>query len=71
MYYQAYRGINLERIRRSRRMSQAELSRRSGISRSYISSIEQGKYVPSAYVICQLCYALQCTPNDLIDYQLN
>lgn len=59
-------SLRLKEMRMNRGMSQLQLSKKSGISRSYISEIEHGIYDPSK-VICKLCKALDCTPNDLID----
>ena len=64
-------GKNLERIRRSKRLSKLELSKSSGVSRSYISEMESNKYSNlSLEVICKLCKALEITPNDLIPEEL-
>lgn len=60
--------IKLEQIRKQRKMTKRQLSKRAGVSIGYLSELEQGKYNnPSAEVICKLCKALRCTPNDLID----
>lgn len=62
--------LRITQIRRKRRMSITYLSKISGVARGYISSLEQGFYDnPSVNVICKLCKALGCTPNDLIDCQ--
>lgn len=58
--------IRLKELRRQKRWSQSKLGRISGVSRSYISDIEAGRYKPTADIICKLCKALNCTPNDLI-----
>lgn len=60
-------GQNLKRYRLSKRISQFELGKLSGVSRSYISEIESGIYSNiSLYIICNLCKVLTITPNDLI-----
>lgn len=60
--------IKLEQIRKQRKMSQLQLSKKTGIARSYISEIENGIYKNvGAEIICKLAKALNCTPNDLID----
>lgn len=60
-------GQNLKRYRLSKSISQFELGKLSGVSRSYISEIESGIYLNvSLYIICNLCKALTITPNDLI-----
>ena len=64
-------GQNLKRYRLSKRVSQFELGKLSGVSRSYISEIESGIYSNiSLYIICNLCKALTITPNDLIPKEM-
>jgi len=47
-------------------MSKTELSMLTQMSRSYITELEEDKYSnPSLRVLCALCKALRCTPNDL------
>ena len=60
--------FNLAEVRKARKWSQGKLALMSGISRSYISEIETGKYEPDYRTICRICKALKCTPNDLINY---
>lgn len=51
-------------------MSQRTLSVKSGVSRSYICELEQGKYDrPSIFVICSLAMALECTLDDLVNFE--
>lgn len=57
--------LNLTKIRKKRKLSQRQLSKKAGVSRSYISELESGKYDPSK-VIVKLCIALECEPNELI-----
>lgn len=60
-------GTKLKRFRLSNNMSQLKLSEISGISRNYISEIENEKYTNiSVEILCSLCRALKVTPNDLI-----
>lgn len=60
-------GSNIKKLRLLNNFSNLQLSRVSGLSRSYISELEKGTYdnVGSA-VICKLCIALKTTPNELI-----
>lgn len=44
--------LKLEPVRRSKGMSQAELAKKAGASRSYISELESGKHVPSMVTMC-------------------
>lgn len=58
--------LRLKELRRKRRLTQISLSRRAGVSRSYISELEKELYDPTTTIVCKLCKALNCTPNDLI-----
>ena len=60
-------GSILKQYRLNKRWNGKELSLNSGVARSYITEMENGKYTnPSIEVICKLCIALEITPNDLI-----
>lgn len=60
-------GTNLKRFRLAYKMSQEELSRKSGVSKSYISEVESNVYTNvTSYIICSWCKVLQITPNELI-----
>lgn len=59
--------IRLKELRNKKGWTQEKLADVSGVGRSYISEIEVGKYNPTADIICKLCKALDCTPNDLIN----
>jgi len=58
--------IRLKELRNEKGWTQEQLADASGVGRSYISEIESGIYNPTADIICKLCKALNCTPNDLI-----
>jgi putative transcriptional regulator len=58
--------LRLEKVRSDKNITQKELSIMSGLSKSYISELESGKYSSTIKVICKLCKALGCTPNDLV-----
>ena len=60
----------VKELREELGLTQGQLSIKSGVSKSYISEIESGKYDPTVSIVCKLCKALKCTPNDLIDCQL-
>lgn len=59
-------GTNVKKFRTSKGWTQLELSKKSGVSRSYISEIESDGYEMSVLILCSLCKALNVTPNDLI-----
>lgn len=52
--------INLKKIREAKGLSQAELSRRSGVSQSYISEVEKGIKNVRVQILIQLAEALEC-----------
>ena len=57
-------------IRAERKITQGELARRSGISRSTLNMIENGKVVPDGKTIAKLVSALG-VPANLIFFDLN
>lgn len=60
--------LKLEYYRKEHCMSIRELSLKTGISRTYLTGIEEGVYKnPGIKVICVICKALDITPNDLIE----
>jgi transcriptional regulator with XRE-family HTH domain len=63
-------ALRLKELRRKRKLSQRQLSKRAGVSRSYISELESGKYDPTR-VICRLKKALNCSFDELINCEVN
>lgn len=60
--------ILLEKYRKENGLSVRQLSIKSGVSRTYITAIEEGVHDnPGVKIICALCRALKTTPNDLIE----
>jgi putative transcriptional regulator len=63
--------LNTKILRSAKGFTVAELARRSGVARGYLCEMEKGKYDnPGLKIICSLCNALECTPNDLIPEEL-
>lgn len=60
---------NLSYLRHSQKLSQGELSRRSGISQTYISELETNKKQPTYPIIKKLAVALDVSITELIDEQ--
>ncbi|MBI4701995.1 MAG: helix-turn-helix transcriptional regulator [Deltaproteobacteria bacterium] len=58
---------NLRRIRTSTGLSQEGLAARSGLHRTYISSVERGQRNVSVENIFAIARALGCDPQALID----
>ncbi|SEL19438.1 helix-turn-helix domain-containing protein [Ectothiorhodospira marina] len=59
-------GENLKRIRLLTGMTQEQLAERSGLDRTYVSSVERGKRNISLNNIFKLAEALDVTPVELI-----
>jgi len=68
-------GTNIKEIRKSKKMTQAELAARAEISRSYLADVETGRYNPSLETLSKLAQALcievsalfRGNANELID----
>lgn len=54
--------------RTAKGMTQKELSKYSGVSKSMISAIELEERNPTVITLCQLALALKVTPLDLFKY---
>lgn len=50
-------------------ISKAHLARRIGMTRSYMTKLEQGKLQPSASVMFKLADYFQCKIEDIFQYQ--
>lgn len=60
-------GYKIKMVRVMNSQSKSKIAKLTGLSRSYISEIESGKYDnPSLNTILKLCKALECSPNDII-----
>jgi transcriptional regulator with XRE-family HTH domain len=59
-------GSNIKRARRRAEISQRELARRVGKTRSSIAKYESGEQTPRAVTLMKLAKALSLTPNDLL-----
>lgn len=51
--------------RKGRRITQAELAERVGVSRQTIIAVEQGDYAPSVYLALRIARTLGATVEDL------
>jgi transcriptional regulator with XRE-family HTH domain len=59
-------GKTLQRLRKAKKMSQAELARRADLSREYVNKIEAGRYDPPLSTINALAKALGVKPAALM-----
>ena len=53
-------GKQLTTLRQYRKLSQAELAEKCGVSRVYIGQVERGEMNPTLGVIFKMCDALDC-----------
>ncbi len=60
-------AVNLRKARQSKKISQEELGRRTGVHRTEISLLERGGREPRLGTIVKLCGALDTTPEALCD----
>lgn len=62
--------VNTLRVERAvRRMTQAELAERVGVSRQAINAIETGKFMPSALLAIKMARVLEKSVEDLFILQ--
>ena len=59
-------GKNLKRIRTEKKMSQGDIMRALGCSRSYVSNIENGKTNPTLATIAKLAKSVGVSTNELL-----
>ncbi|WP_346355316.1 helix-turn-helix transcriptional regulator [Azotosporobacter soli] len=55
-------------MRKQKGLTQDGLARRSGVSKSMISAIENEERHPTVPILCGLARALQVRPQDLYEY---
>ena len=61
----------IKEIRLKKNMTQEELSRKSGISESYISELENNLKMPTILTLCKLAEALNVEVLELYKYKKN
>ena len=59
-------GLNLKRIRTKKAISQGDIARELGVSRGFVSTIENGKTNPTLSTIAKLAKALRISIIELI-----
>ena len=59
-------GLNLKRIRTKKAISQGDIARELGVSRGFVSTIENGKTNPTLSTISKLAKALNVSTNELL-----
>ena len=58
---------NIRTIRESRGMTQADLARRSGVSKAMVCDVESGKKNPTIRLLGQIAQGLDCGISELLD----
>ena len=61
--------FHIKEIRIKKNLSQKQLSELSGISKSYLSELENNTYCPSILILCKIADALKVNINDLYTYK--
>lgn len=64
-------GLKLRQLRVAKKLSQSELSEKSGLSVSYLNEIEKGKKYPKAEKIATLAAALETPYDKLVSLKLD
>lgn len=59
-------GAAIKQLRKERKVSQEELAHRSGIDRSYMSSIERGQQNPGVASVLRIAQALEVSAAELL-----
>lgn len=59
-------GARLREVRRKHRMTQVQVSERSGLAQNHISELEHGERMPSLITLLKLAAAIGCKPTDLL-----
>ena len=62
-------GLNLQRLRREKGLSQEELSDRAQIHQTYLSGVERGRRNPTITVLQRIAEALDADIADLVESQ--
>ena len=61
-------GRNIVRYRKARQLTQRELARRTGVDRTYLSQIENGKFNVSVALIYRIAQVLEVTADQLLGW---
>lgn len=59
-------GLNLQKLRRQRELSQEELAARALVHQTYLSGLERGKRNPSLLVLARLANALDVEIEEIV-----
>ncbi len=70
-YIRVVFGLKLKQLRQKKNWSLQDLANKTGLSKSYLNEIENGKKYPKHDKIIQLSNALGCTFDDLVSSKLD
>lgn len=59
-------GLNVQRLRRAKELSQEELSSRAEVHQTYLSGVERGRRNPSVLVLERIARALGVDVEDIV-----
>lgn len=59
-------GLNVQRLRRAKGLSQEELAAEAEVHQTYLSGVERGRRNPSALVLQRIASALSADIEDLV-----
>lgn len=59
-------GLNVQRLRRLRGLSQEELAHRADVHQTYLSGVENGRRNPSVLVLERIATALESDVEELL-----
>lgn len=59
-------GLNVQRARRERGLSQEELAHRAAVHQTYLSGVERGTRNPTILVLDKIARAMDLDPADLM-----
>lgn len=60
----------IKEVRQSKGISVRKLAEMTGISKTYISDLENNKNIPTIYILCVLAVALEVKPEELFTYEV-
>lgn len=61
--------LKIKEFRHAKKLTQKQLAEKVGISRNFLSEIENGKYDIRLSLLCNIAEALDTTPKQLIVYK--
>lgn len=62
--------IHIKEARNSKGISIRQLAEKTNLSKSYLSEVENGHYMPSIFVLCKIAIALDVKPEKLFSYEI-